>query len=140
MDKKMWVSIISLCIAILLFLSIWIFYEKNNDLNSNNQKNEVKNLINISNNEIDKSKNVVNNNLSENKEVNNNFVEEEKHYLLKNENGYIYIYYLENNNMYLYKKTNISVNYLSESDIDDLNIGIEVIGLEELNGMLEDFE
>lgn len=139
MDKKMWISIISLCVAILLFLSIWMFYEKNNNINSNNQKNEVKNLINISN-EVDKSENVINNKLSENKEVNNNFAEEETHYLLKNENGYIYIYYLKNNEMYLYKKTDISVNYLSESDIDDLNIGIEVNGLEELNGKLEDFE
>ena len=46
----------------------------------------------------------------------------------------------ENNNEYLYKKTDISTDYLSEEDINDLKVGIEVVGLEELNKMLEDFD
>ena len=67
--------------------------------------------------------------------------EETTHFLLKSENGYIYIYYLsENNEEILYKKTTISVDYLSPEDIDDLEAGIEVVGIETLNKMLEDFE
>ena len=74
-------------------------------------------------------------------EANNNLSEQDTHYLLKDVYGYIEIYYLdENNNEYLYKKTDISTEYLSEEDINDLKIGIEVVGIEALNKMLEDFE
>ena len=74
-------------------------------------------------------------------EANNNLSEQDTHYLLKDVYGYIEIYYLdENNNEYLYKKTDISTEYLSEEDLDDLQVGIEVVGIEALNKMLEDFE
>ena len=74
-------------------------------------------------------------------EANNNLSEQDTHYLLKDVYGYIEIYYLdENNNEYLYKKTDISTDYLSEEDINDLKVGIEVVGTEALNKMLEDFE
>ena len=74
-------------------------------------------------------------------EASNNISEKDTHYLLKDVYGYIEVYYLdENNKEYLYKKTDISTDYLSEEDIDDLQIGIEVVGIEALNKMLEDFE
>ena len=74
-------------------------------------------------------------------EASNNIAEESTHYLLKDVYGYIEVYYLDdNNNEYLYKKTDISTEYLSEEDIDDLQVGIEVEGIEALNKMLEDFE
>lgn len=74
-------------------------------------------------------------------EANNNIAEESTHYLLKDVYGHIEVYYLdEDNNEYLYKKTDISTEYLSEEDVDDLQIGIEVVGIEALNKMLEDFE
>ena len=74
-------------------------------------------------------------------EASNNLSEQDTHYILKDVYGYIEIYYLdENNNEYLYKKTDISTEYLSEEDLDDLQIGIEVVGTEALNKMLEDFE
>ena len=74
-------------------------------------------------------------------EASNNIAEESTHYLLKDVYGHIEVYYLdENNNEYLYKKTDISTEYLSEEDIDDLQVGIEVEGIEALNKMLEDFE
>ena len=74
-------------------------------------------------------------------EASNNIAEESTHYLLKDVYGYIEVYYLdEKNNEYLYKKTDISTEYLSEEDIDDLQVGIEVEGIEALNKMLEDFE
>ena len=74
-------------------------------------------------------------------DASNNIAEESTHYLLKDVYGHIEVYYLdENNNEYLYKKTDISTEYLSEEDIDDLQVGIEVVGIEALNKMLEDFE
>ena len=74
-------------------------------------------------------------------EASNNISEKDTHYLLKDVYGYIEVYYLdENNKEYLYKKTDISTDYLSEEDIDDLQIGIEVVGIEALNKMIEDFE
>ena len=74
-------------------------------------------------------------------EASNNISEKDTHYLLKDVYGYIEVYYLDDNNKeYLYKKTDISTDYLSEEDKDDLQIGIEVVGIEALNKMLEDFE
>ena len=74
-------------------------------------------------------------------EASNNVTEKDTHYLLKDVYGYIEVYYLdENNKEYLYKKTDISTDYLTEEDKDDLQVGIEVVGMEELNKMLEDFE
>lgn len=74
-------------------------------------------------------------------EASNNITEQDTHYLLKDVYGYIEVYYLdENNKEYLYKKTDISTDYLTEEDKDDLQVGIEVVGMEELNKMLEDFE
>ena len=74
-------------------------------------------------------------------EANNNLSEQDTHYLLKDVYGYIEVYYLgENNNEYLYRKTDISTDYLSQEDKEDLKVGIEVVGIEALNKMLEDFE
>ncbi len=74
-------------------------------------------------------------------QANNDISDKDTHYLLKDVYGYIEIYYLdENNNEYLYKKTDISTDYLTEEDRDDLQVGIEVVGIEALNKMLEDFE
>ncbi|MBP3831271.1 MAG: BofC C-terminal domain-containing protein [Clostridia bacterium] len=74
-------------------------------------------------------------------EASNNLTEQDTHYLLKDVYGYIEVYYLgENNNEYLYRKTDISTDYLSQEDKEDLKVGIEVVGIEALNKMLEDFE
>lgn len=74
-------------------------------------------------------------------EASNNYAEDDTHYLLKDVLGYIEVYYLgENNEEILYKKTTIPTAYLSQEDIEDLKVGIEVIGAEELNKTLEDFE
>lgn len=74
-------------------------------------------------------------------EASNNIAEESTHYLIKDVYGHIEVYYLdEDNNEYLYKKTDISTEYLSSEDLDDLQVGIEVVGTEALNKMLEDFE
>ena len=70
-----------------------------------------------------------------------NLTDKDTHYILKDVLGYIEVYYLDDNNeQYLYKKTTIPTTYLSQEDIEDLKIGIEVTGIEALNKMLEDFE
>lgn len=74
-------------------------------------------------------------------EASNNLSEDDTHYIVKDVLGYIEVYYLdENNEQYLYKKTTIPTAYLSQEDIEDLKVGIEVTGIESLNKILEDFE
>lgn len=74
-------------------------------------------------------------------EASTNYSEDDTHYLLKDVWGYIEVYYLDDDNKeYLYKKTSIATDYLAQEDIDDLKIGIEVVGAEAMNKMLEDFE
>ena len=64
-----------------------------------------------------------------------------QHFILKNDNGKITIYKInENNEEEVYEKTEISVEYLSETDKIKISEGIRVNGIEELNQLLEDFE
>lgn len=65
----------------------------------------------------------------------------DKHYLLIEEEGYLAIYKLENSgDKTLISKTNISSEYLTETDNVQLKQGMYVYGLDELNRALEDFE
>ena len=67
--------------------------------------------------------------------------DENKTYILKSENSIINIYYInERNEEILYKATDISTKYLGVEDIKELEKGIEVNGIQELNQKLEDFE
>lgn len=64
-----------------------------------------------------------------------------QHFLLKNDNGKIAIYKInENSREELYKETEISVEYLTETDKEKIQNGIRVNGIEELNQLIEDFE
>ena len=75
------------------------------------------------------------------KEVVTNLNEEDKTYILKDEENYINVYLIdENEKEVLYKVTDISSEYLPKEDIEKLKNGIKVKGIEELNKMLEDFE
>ena len=67
--------------------------------------------------------------------------DENKHYIVNAENDYINVYYInEKNEKILYKKTEISTEYLSKEDVEKLEEGIDIYGIEELNKLLEDFE
>ena len=150
MNRKMIVWIITILFSIAIGVITYRIVRKPRDNISLNET--TKNVVQIS--EIDESKedevtdeclnewNDYGEYISERvEEANNNLSEQDTHYILKDVYGYIEIYYLdENNNEYLYKKTDISTEYLSEEDLDDLQIGIEVVGTEALNKMLEDFE
>ena len=64
-----------------------------------------------------------------------------QHYILRNDDGMIAIYEIDNNgNEILLEKTEIATEYLTESDLANIQEGIRVNGREELNKMLEDFE
>lgn len=64
-----------------------------------------------------------------------------QHFILKEDNGKITIYKInENNEEEVYENTEISVEYLSETDKSKISEGIKVNGIEELNQLLEDFE
>ena len=64
-----------------------------------------------------------------------------QHFVLKEDEGKITVYKInENNEEEVYEKTEISVEYLSETDKNKIREGIKVNGIEELNQLLEDFE
>ena len=64
-----------------------------------------------------------------------------EHFLLKEKDGYIAIYKLdENNNSELFKTTEISIEYLAEEDLENIKQGIKIYTKRELNKTLEDFE
>ena len=64
-----------------------------------------------------------------------------EHFKLHLEDGKIVIYLLNNDGTEtLYEKTNISSEYLTETDLINIQDGLEVYGKEELNKIIEDFE
>lgn len=64
-----------------------------------------------------------------------------EHYILREENGYILVYSVnESEEENLYMTTNIPVEYLPETDKHALSKGLYVYGEEELNEILQDFE
>lgn len=64
-----------------------------------------------------------------------------EHYFLKEENGYIVIYELkQNQNKQLLKVTDISTKYLPESDLVEIGNGMTIYTKQELNKFLEDYE
>ena len=146
MEKKIIISLISLAVAGSLFFLIWSVVDNRNENNEADIEDENNVVVNMSNYEVTDECTEEWEEYNEElqtafEEANNNIADEETHYLLKSDNGYISIFYLdENGEEFLYKKTNIATDYLSEADIDDLEIGIEVVGIEEVNKRLEDFE
>lgn len=64
-----------------------------------------------------------------------------KHYLIKEENGFIAVYTINaDGSQTLKETTHISTQYLPEADLAILKVGIKANGDAELNQKLEDFE
>ena len=64
-----------------------------------------------------------------------------EHFKLKVENGKIVIYVINKDGTEsVYEKTNISSEYLTETDLINMQEGLEIYGKEELNQIIEDFE
>lgn len=64
-----------------------------------------------------------------------------EHFKLKIENEKVVVYIINNDGSEtLYEKTNISSEYLTETDLLNMQEGLEIYGKEELNQVIEDFE
>ena len=64
-----------------------------------------------------------------------------EHFKLKLEDGKVVIYSVDKDGTeYVYEKTNISSEYLTETDLINMKDGLEIYGKEELNQIIEDFE
>lgn len=65
-----------------------------------------------------------------------------EHFLVKNEDGFVTIYTIDNNEqiLELLNKTEIAVEYLTKVDQDNLNNGIIIYTKQNLNKLIEDFE
>lgn len=64
-----------------------------------------------------------------------------EHYMVREHNGYIAIYYIDQQGIETLKEeTEISTNYLPEEDLEDLKIGIQIIGEKNLYNFLENYE
>ena len=65
-----------------------------------------------------------------------------EHFKLKVEEGKIFIYQInKEGDEWIYEKTNISSEYLTQTDLISIeNGGLDVYGKEELNKLIEDFE
>ena len=64
-----------------------------------------------------------------------------EHFKLKIEDGKVSVYITnKDGSESLYEKTNISSEYLTETDLINMQDGLEIYGKEELNQIIEDFE
>lgn len=64
-----------------------------------------------------------------------------EHFKLKVEDGKVVIYMVNRDGTEsVYEKTNISSEYLTETDLINMQDGLEIYGKEELNQIIEDFE
>ena len=64
-----------------------------------------------------------------------------EHFKLRIEEGKVVIYIVNNDGSEsIYEKTNISSEYLTETDLLNMQDGLEIYGVEELNQIIEDFE
>ena len=73
-------------------------------------------------------------------QVNSNYEKEDTTYILKEQGGVIAVFKENEEGNELYDLTDISVDYLTEDDKQNLKNGIEVTGTDSLNQLLEDFE
>lgn len=64
-----------------------------------------------------------------------------EHFKLRLEEGKVVIYIVNNDGTEsIYEKTNISSEYLTETDLINMQDGLDIYGKEELNQIIEDFE
>ena len=64
-----------------------------------------------------------------------------EHFKLRVENGKVVVYIVDTDGKEsLYEKTNISSEYLTKTDLINMQDGLEIYGKEELNQIIEDFE
>ena len=142
----MWKKILFSIILIIIFISGIEFFYVSKREKMNDTKNIVENETELSRKYVkdeclneweDYSKTVQNEIMETSQSLN----DENRPYILREKDGFINVYYInESGEEILYRVTDISVKFLGEDDIKELKQGIEVIGTQKLNEMLEDFE
>lgn len=127
--KKIIIYIIS--IILIFLLSVYI----GSKLNSSGKKEPVEEVIEISKEqEKDNKVNQIEQAISEEKT-------NKEHYVLKEVGKYVKVYSIDDNEKEeLYLSTEISTEYLPETDKINLRKGIHVYSKKELNEILQDFE
>lgn len=134
------VSILVVLIAIITAMAV---FKKNSRVEANEKKetkvSEV--ILDECTDEYEMQQNkTVTTAIVTSKKVNSN-KEKDKHYILKDVDGKIVVYQIENNGEeILYEKTEISTEYLPDKDKALIVAGIEVKGEQKLNELLESFE
>ena len=140
MNKKIILFLVTVLIIEIIFIIYEMINKANQNIDDTVEKIEVAEesaVDEVTDSCIDEWEEYVSKKIEE---ASNNLVEDNTHYKLKNVDGYIEVYYVDDKGEYLYRKTNISTEYLSKEDTENLDNGIEVVGAESLNKMLEDFE
>ena len=142
----MWKKILLSIILIIIFIGGIEFFYVSKREKMNDTKNIVENETELSRKYVkdeclneweDYSKTVQNEIMETSQSLN----DENRPYILREKDGFINVYYInESGEEILYRVTDISVKFLGENDIKELKQGIEVIGTQKLNEMLEDFE
>ena len=141
----MWKKILFSIILIIIFIGGIEFFYVSKREKMNDTKNIVENETELSRKYVkdeclneweDYSKTVQNEIMETSQSLN----DENRPYILREKDGFINVYYInESGEEILYRVTDIRVKFLGENDIKELKQGIEVIGTQKLNEMLEDF-
>lgn len=144
----MWKKVLlSVSLVAVLVIGIEVFYnlksKKNNNENSVNVIEEEKEISNqyVTDECIDEWEDYATTVQDELLEASQNLNDENRHYILKEKDNFINVYYInEDKEEILYRVTDIGTQYLAQDDIKKLKEGIEVESLQNLNQLLEDFE
>ena len=144
----MWKKVLlSVSLIAVLVIGVEIFY------NSKNKNNENENSVNVVEEEkeisslyvtdecMDEWEDYAETIQDELLEASETMNDENRHYILKEKDNFITVYYInENKEEILYRVTDIGIEYLPKEDAEKLKEGIDVEGLQNLNQLLEDFE
>ena len=137
------IAIIVILTAIVVGMNI---YQKQETANLNNETQEQFIVAEVGNEEIyddctDEMEHLENEE-AKTLQVNSNYKKEDgEKYILRDDCGLITVYKInENGEEEKYDATDISTEYLTKEDQESLKNGITVLGLENMNQLLEDFE
>ena len=137
------IAIIVVLTAIVVGMNI---YQKQETANLNNETQEQFIVAEVGNEEIyddcTDEMEYLENEEAKTLQVNSNYKkEDEDKYILRYDSGLITVYKInEDGEEEEYDATDISTEYLTKEDQESLKNGITVLGLENMNQLLEDFE
>lgn len=137
------IAIIVILTAIVVGMNI---YQKQETANLSNETQEQFIVAEVGNEEIyddcTDEMEYMENEETKTLQVNSNYKkEDEEKYILRDDNGLITVYKInKDGEEEEYDATDISTEYLTKEDQESLKNGITVLGLENMNQLLEDFE